>query len=148
MDVRAKHLVQESWMQVEPIADTAATLFYDKLFELDPSLRALFPSTDLREQKKKLMQTLTVAVRSLYRLDELTPALEALGRRHVAYRVQDAHYETVGQALLWALQQSLGVAFTSQVRDAWVETYQLLASVMQRGAREAAAETTLLRAAA
>lgn len=77
-------------MKVEPIADTAATLFYDKLFELNPALRPLFPSTDLREQKKKLMQTLTVAVRGLYRLDDLTPAPEALGRRHVGYGVQDA----------------------------------------------------------
>ncbi|HEU4886172.1 MAG TPA: globin family protein [Longimicrobium sp.] len=148
MDVRVKQLVQESWMQVEPIADRAATLFYDRLFELDPALRPMFPSTDLREQKKKLMQTLTVAVRSLYRLDELTPALEALGRRHAGYRVQDAHYETVGQALLWTLEQGLGAAFTPGVRDAWVETYQLVASVMKRAARESTEETTLLRAAA
>jgi hemoglobin-like flavoprotein len=148
MDVRVKQLVQESWMQVEPIADTAATLFYDKLFELDPSLRPMFPSTDLREQKKKLMQTLTVAVRSLYRLDELTPALEALGRRHAGYRVQDAHYATVGQALLWTLEQGLGAAFTPEVRDAWTETYQLIASVMQRAAREAAAEPAPVRKAA
>jgi hemoglobin-like flavoprotein len=94
------------------------------------------------------MQTLTVAVRGLYRLDELTPALEALGRRHVGYHVQDAHYATVGQALLWTLEQGLGAVFTPEVRDAWEETYALVASVMQRGAREAAAESTLLRAAA
>jgi len=135
-------------MQVEPVADAAATLFYDKLFELDPALRPLFPFTDLREQKKKLMQTLTVAVRGLYRLDELTPALEALGRRHVGYGVQDAHYDTVGRALLWTLEQGLGPAFTPEVRDAWVETYQLVASVMQRAGGEAAAESTPLRAAA
>ncbi|HEX5872074.1 MAG TPA: globin family protein [Longimicrobium sp.] len=143
MDVRAKHLVQESWMKVEPIADTAATLFYDRLFELDPALRPLFPSTGLREQKKKLMQTLTVAVRGLYRLDELTPALEALGRRHVGYGVQDAHYETVGQALLWTLEQGLGAAFTAEVRAAWVQTYDLVTSVMQRAAREVEEEPAL-----
>jgi hemoglobin-like flavoprotein len=148
MDVRSKQLVQESWMQVEPIADTAATLFYGRLFELDPALRPLFPSTDLREQKRKLMQTLTVAVRSLHRLDELTPALQALGRRHVGYGVQDAHYETVGQALLWTLEQGLGAAFTPQVRDAWVETYRLVASVMQRAAAEAATEPAPVRKAA
>jgi hemoglobin-like flavoprotein len=140
MDVRSKQLVQESWMKVEPIADKAATLFYSRLFELDPTLRPLFPSADLREQKKKLMQTLTVAVRGLYRLDELTPALEALGRRHAGYNVKDEHYETVGAALLWTLEKGLGAAFTPQVRDAWIETYSLVALVMQRGAREAAAE--------
>lgn len=148
MDVRAKQLVQESWMQVEPIADTAATLFYDKLFELDPALRPLFPSTDLREQKKKLMQTLTVAVRGLYRLDELTPALEALGRRHAGYHVKDEHYATVGQALLWTLEQGLGPSFTAEVRDAWVETYEMVASVMQRAGREAVAGSETLQNAA
>lgn len=147
MDVRSKHLVQDTWMQMERIADAAATLFYDRLFELDPSLRPLFPATDLRDQKRKLMQTLTVAVRGLHRLEDLTPALEALGRRHVGYGVQDAHYETVGQALLWTLEQGLGAAFTDQVRDAWVETYRLVTSVMQRAAREAAESAPVLQAA-
>lgn len=147
MDVRSKHLVQDTWMQMERIADAAATRFYDRLFELDPSLRALFPATDLRDQKRKLMQTLTVAVRGLHRLQDLTPALEALGRRHVGYGVQDAHYETVGQALLWTLEHGLGAAFTPQVRDAWVETYQLVTSVMQRAAREAAESAPVLQAA-
>lgn len=148
MDVRVKQMVQESWLKIDPIADTAATLFYDRLFELDPTLRPLFAFTDLHEQKKKLMQTLTVVVRGLYKLDELTPALEALGRRHVGYRVQDAHYETVGQALLWTLEQGLGDAFTPTLRDAWAETYHLVTSAMQRGAREAAAESETLLAAA
>lgn len=136
MDARSKQLVQDSWTKVEPIADVAATLFYDRLFELDPALRALFPSRDLGEQKKKLMQTLTIAVRGLDRLDQLTPALEALGRRHVGYHVKDRHYDTVGQALLWALEQGLGAGFTPEVRDAWAATYDLVASVMQRAGRE------------
>lgn len=144
MDARTKQLVQESWKQVEPIADTAATLFYDRLFTLDPALRPLFPSMDLGEQKRKLMQTLTIAVRGLDRLDQLTPALEALGRRHVGYGVQDAHYDTVGAALLWTLEQGLGDAFTPEVREAWAEIYHLVASVMQRAAAES---TPIARAA-
>lgn len=143
MDAQTKQLVQDSWTQVEPIADVAATLFYDRLFTLDPALRPLFPATDLGEQKKKLMQTLTIAVRSLDRLDQLVPALEALGRRHAGYGVEDAHYDTVGQALLWTLEQGLGAAFTPAVRNAWAETYALVASVMQRASREAEAAPAL-----
>jgi hemoglobin-like flavoprotein len=146
MDTRTKQLVQESWMQVEPIADTAATLFYDRLFALDPALRPLFRSTDFGEQKKKLMQTLAVAVRGLDKLDQLTPALEALGRRHAGYRVKDEHYATVAQALLWTLEQGLGPAFTPEVRDAWTETYLLVASVMQRASSEASTGTPALAA--
>jgi hemoglobin-like flavoprotein len=132
-------LVQSTWEQVLPIADTAAQLFYGKLFELDPSLRALFAQTDMAEQRKKLMQIITVAVRGLERLDELIPAVEAMGRRHSGYGVRDEHYNTVAAALLWTLQQGLGAGFTPQVRSAWTETYTVLAAVMQRGARQLAA---------
>jgi hemoglobin-like flavoprotein len=132
-------LVQQSWEQVVPIADTAAQLFYGRLFELDPSLRGMFAHTDMTEQRKKLMQILTVVVRGLQQLEELLPAVEALGRRHAGYGVTDDHYATVAEALLWTLEQGLGAGFTPEVRSAWTETYTALAGVMQRGARELAA---------
>jgi hemoglobin-like flavoprotein len=132
-------LVQESWEQVLPIADTAAQLFYSRLFELDPSLRRLFTQTDMAEQRKKLMQMITVAVRGLTRLDELVPAVEALGNRHAGYGVTDSHYGTVATALLWTLEKGLGEGFTPEVRAAWIETYTILATVMQNGARRSAA---------
>ena len=59
--------------------------------------------------------------------------------RHVAYGVEDAHYATVGKALLWTLEQGLGDAFTLEVREAWTIAYGLLAGTMQEGAREAVA---------
>jgi len=131
-------LVQDSWERVVPIADTAARLFYNRLFDIDPSLKELFSQTDMTEQRKKLMQIITVAVRGLQRIDELLPAIEAMGRRHSGYGVKEEHYTTVATALLWTLEQGLGPAFTPDVRSAWVETYTILAAVMQRGARLAA----------
>ena len=128
-------LVKESFAKVLPIADTAADLFYARLFELDPSLRHMFPA-DLAEQKHKLMMTLKFAVNSLSRLDELVPAVQALGRRHAGYGVKNEHYHTVGAALLWTLEQGLGEAFTPEVKAAWVAVYTILANTM----REAAAE--------
>jgi hemoglobin-like flavoprotein len=128
--------IRASWTVVEPIQDVAATLFYDRLFELDPSLRRLFRRTDMAQQKKILMQTLTVVVKSLDRVDQLVPALQAMGRRHAGYGVRPAHYETVGEALLWTLGQGLGEQFTPDLRDAWAEAYTLLASVMIDAAQE------------
>lgn len=133
MTPESKALVQESWTLVEPIADTAAELFYGRLFELDPSLRSMFRG-DMKEQGKKLMQMITVVVRGLNRLDDLVPAIEALGRRHVGYGVKDSHYDTVAAALLWTLEQGLGAAFTPAVKAAWTEAYTLLATVMKRAA--------------
>jgi hemoglobin-like flavoprotein len=132
-------LIRESWSQVAPIADVAATIFYDKLFELDPSLRRLFARTDMAAQRRNLMQTLGVVVASVDRLETIIPAVEALGRRHAGYGVEPAHFETVGQALLDTLAVGLGDAFTAEVREAWATAYGVLAGVMQSAAAEIAA---------
>jgi hemoglobin-like flavoprotein len=128
-------LIRESWAAVEPIADAAASLFYGRLFELDPALERLFRRTDMDRQRKVLMQTLTVVVKTLDRIDQLLPAVQALGRRHAGYGVRDTHYATVGAALLWTLEQGLGEAFTPAVREAWTEAYGTLASVMVEAAK-------------
>lgn len=126
-------LVQSTWEKVVPISATAAELFYGRLFELDPSLRPLFTS-DIKEQGKKLMMMITVAVRGLNDLGKLVPAVQELGRRHVAYGVKDEHYATVGAALLWTLEKGLGDAFTPEVKEAWATVYGILADTMKKAA--------------
>lgn len=123
-------LIQRSFADVLPIADTAGTLFYNRLFELDPTLRPMFRG-DMREQGKKLMAMLKLVVNGLTRLDDLVPAIESLGRRHVAYGVRDEHYAVVGAALLWTLRQGLGDHFTPETEAAWRSAYTVLATVMQ-----------------
>ena len=131
-------LVQSSFAIIAPIADDAAALFYVRLFEIDPSLRRMFPE-DMAGQRKKLMQMLTAAVKGLDRLDQLVPVLQDLGRRHVAYGVTDAHYDTVGAALLWTLEMGLGRAFTPEMQLAWATVYGLLSTTMKDAARQALA---------
>jgi hemoglobin-like flavoprotein len=126
-------LVQTSFVLVMPIADTAAALFYQRLFELDPSLRPMFRG-DIQEQGRKLMSMLKIAVNGLTRLDQLVPAVRELGQRHARYGVRDEHYDTVAAALLWTLGQGLGVAFTPEVEQAWVAAYTLLAGTMKAAA--------------
>lgn len=136
MDQESIRLVQQTWKQVDPIREQAAALFYGRLFELDPSLRPLFKG-DMAEQGRKLMNMLATAAMGLDRLDGIVGEVQALGRRHVAYGVQDAHYDTVGAALLWTLEQGLGNAFTPQVKAAWAEAYTLLADTMKQAAADA-----------
>jgi hemoglobin-like flavoprotein len=126
-------LVQDSYAKVGPIADAAADLFYGRLFATAPEVRALFPE-DMAEQKRKLMAMLGLAVANLDRPETVVPAVRDLGRRHVAYRVEAAHYAPVGAALLWTLEQGLGPDFTPEVRAAWTETYGLVAGIMKDAA--------------
>ena len=130
-------LVQDSFKSVIPIADTAADIFYGRLFEVAPQLRPMFPQ-DMSEQKKKLMQMIGVAVTNLHQVDTIVAPVQDLGRRHVGYGVKDEHYDVVGGALLWTLGRGLGDAFTPDVETAWAEAYGLLASVMKDAAAEAA----------
>ena len=129
-------LVQTSWEKVKPISEQAAELFYGRLFELDPSLKPLFKG-DMKEQGRKLMATLNLAVTSLTNLEAILPAVKDLGRRHVKYGVPDESYATVGQALLWTLGQGLGDAFTDEHKEAWTQTYVTLSTVMLDAAHEA-----------
>ncbi|MHB9102670.1 MAG: globin family protein [Sulfuricella sp.] len=126
-------LVRSSWQQVLPIKDTAAQLFYGQLFVLDPSLRSLFKG-DMIEQGRKLMAMINTVVNSLDKLGPILETIEEMGRRHVAYGVTEAHYDTVGSALIWTLGQGLGEQFTPAVKDAWAEAYNTLASAMKQAA--------------
>jgi nitric oxide dioxygenase len=128
--------VQESFAKVVPNADTAAGLFYDRLFVLNPLLRSLFKD-DLTAQKKMLMQALGFVVAGLDRPSDIVPAVQALGRRHAGYGVAESDYDTVGAALLWTLEQGLGEAFTAEVQGAWVAAYALLSTTMKDAARNA-----------
>ena len=128
-------MVQRSFAQIKASPETVAALFYQRLFELDPSLRFMFKG-DMKEQGQKLMTMLKVAVTSLTKLDTIVSAVQELGRRHAGYGVTAAHYDTVAAALLWTLEQGLGPDFTPEVKAAWVEVYTLLATVMQEAAAE------------
>ena len=131
-------LIQASWAQVEPIADTAAQIFYERLFATAPEVRSMFPD-DLSEQRRKLMATIGMVVKGLPRLAQVVPNVRALGRRHAAYGVRPEQYAVVGNALLWTLEQGLGEGFTEAHASAWAEAYGLLADTMLAGAEEALA---------
>jgi hemoglobin-like flavoprotein len=134
-------IVQGDWQKVATIADTAATLFYDRLFTVDPDLRRLFKS-DLGEQKVKLMKMIGAAVNGLGNLPELVPVVKALGQRHQGYGVKADHYATVGSVLLWTLGQGLGTSFDAEHQAAWGKVYGVLADTMKAAAQPSAVAST------
>ena len=139
MNAESVRLVRRSFEQLAPVAPQAAALFYRNLFRLDPSLERMFRG-DMVQQGERLMKMIGTAVGLLEDQARLTPALRALGARHVGYGVQEAHYATVGEALIGTLEQGLGAAFSPPVRHAWVEVYAFIARTMMAAARAAAAE--------
>ena len=134
--------IQDSFAKVGPIADTAAALFYGRLFEIAPEVKPLFRG-DMTEQGRKLMKTLTVVVNGLGDLEAILPAASALAKGHVAYGVEASHYTPVGEALLWTLERGLGADWTPEIQGAWTAAYSTLANFMigeAYGSAAAAAE--------
>ena len=131
-------LVKRTWQKVLPIRDTAAELFYGRLFAVDSKLRPLFKG-DMKAQGRKLMAMISTAVTSLDDLENIVPAVQDLGRRHAGYGVKEVHYDSVAVALIWTLEQGLGDAFTEEVRQAWASAYALLAATMKDAAARTAA---------
>lgn len=124
--------VQESFALVVPDRELVAQQFYARLFEIAPELRPMF-TRDLASQGRKLMNVLKLVVHSLENIGGLVPFIAEMGQRHRGYGVLDAHYDLVGQALIWTLEQGLGEAFTDHHRGSWLAAYDLLASTMKQG---------------
>jgi len=133
MDQGQQNLVQASFAKVAPNADLAATMFYDRLFTIDPDLRPLFKG-DMANQRRLLMAMIATAVNNLHQLDQILPAVRSLGQRHAGYGVKGADYDTVGSALLGTLEEALGDEFTPEVCAAWTVCYQTLAGEMKAAA--------------
>lgn len=131
-------LVKETWGMVIPIADTAASLFYARLFETNPQLAPMFKGVNLPEQRKKLVKAINMVVVSLERIEALVPIIRDMGRRHAGYGVKDQHYGQVGAALLWTLEAGLGDDWSDEAAMAWSLAYRLLANTMIAGAHEGA----------
>lgn len=130
MNPRQIQLIRSALYQIEPIADTAVSLFYARLFELDPAMRSMFPA-DLTVQGKKSMHLIKSDVSLLDRPHALVSAAEALGKRHAADGLQDEHYAAVGAALIWTLERVLGTGFAPDVKSAWLTFYLLIANTMK-----------------
>ena len=122
-------LVQQTFAEVAPTSEQAAVIFYDRLFEVAPGVKAMFPS-DMTEQRTKLMGTLAVVVNGLSNLSSVLPAASALAKRHVGYGATPEHYPVVGGALLWTLEKGLGEAWTPDVAAAWTAAYGTLSGYM------------------
>jgi hemoglobin-like flavoprotein len=122
-------LVQDSFAKVAPISETAAVLFYDRLFEIAPQVRAMFPA-DMTEQRRKLMAMLAAVVNGLGNLTSILPAASALAKRHVSYGAKPEHYPVVGAALLWTLEKGLGDGWTPDIAAAWTAAYGTLSGYM------------------
>jgi nitric oxide dioxygenase len=122
-------LIRDSFHRLEPDVETASDLLYARLFEIAPELRAMFRS-DMAGQGMQFMSTLGVIVQHLDDPEALRPHLEHLAQGHAAFGVKPEHFRPMGQALIWAMRETLGEKFSEAAAVAWEAAYELLAGEM------------------
>lgn len=132
--------VQQSFRSLAPFRDYAATTFYERLFEIDPSTKPLFAGIDMRAQGERLMASLAVIVdclRDPKKLNEASGAKAIGGFRH---GVQECHLASLGKALMAMLETLLGHDWTHELWIAWAEVYTLVSRAISRTARAGATQ--------
>jgi nitric oxide dioxygenase len=130
-------LLETSFQAIAPRGEAFVTAFYERLFTNYPQTRAFFASTNMKEQRKKLLGALILVIQNLRKPEVLTSALQGLGQRHVKYGVQPEHYPIVGTILLETFAEFLGDNWTSEYHDAWAQAYEAICSIMLEGTRMA-----------
>jgi hemoglobin-like flavoprotein len=134
-------LVKNSWALVAQLPmETVGGLFYNRLFEIMPSVKPMFSRTPMPEQSKKLLTMLSYVIAKLDKLEEILDEVTKLARRHTQYGVKDEHYAAVGTALLWTLEQGLGAEWNDELKAAWTEIYGILAGAMMNVQQEQRSE--------
>jgi hemoglobin-like flavoprotein len=123
-------VVKRSWgifRNIDPIL--VGEVFYGRIFLKAPGIKKMFP-VSMEAQYGKIIDMLSLMVARLERMDELTNEISALALRHVQYGVKRGHYEIVGEALLWTLEQGLGRDWTDEVKEAWTSCYTVFSDKM------------------
>ncbi len=134
-------LVKNSWALVAQLPmETVGELFYNRLFEIMPSVKPMFSRTPMPEQSKKLLTMLSYVIGKLDKLEEIMDEVTKLARRHTQYGVKDEHYAAVGFALIWTLEQGLGELWNGALEAAWTEVYGILAGAMMSVQQEQTSE--------
>jgi len=126
-------VLEQSFDKIKPHATAFASSFYKNLFSDSPHLQALFFTTPMEEQEKKLMMSLTLVINNLRNLAYLTSMLKDLGARHIKYGAVREYYPLIGASLLKTLESYLETGWTSEVRQAWTDAYAEVAKTMLEG---------------
>lgn len=126
-------LLESSFKLVVPRAPEFVDAFYAKLFQLYPETQQFFTSTDMTQQRNKLIAALVLVIENLRHPQSLIPALSALGQKHQSYNIGPAHYPMVGSALLQTFSEFLGDRWNAEVEEAWTQAYGVITQAMLSG---------------
>ena len=126
-------LLEHSFELVAPKGEALVDVFYNHLFEDYPAVRPLFEDVDMQEQRSRLLASLVLVVANLRAPEELAPALELLGQRHIKYGAIEVYYPAVGATLVKSLAEIAGEHWNDELEQAWSDAYDEISAIMLSG---------------
>lgn len=130
-------IVKRTWklfQKIDPVI--VGDTLYSKLFSDHPGLRKMFPK-DMEAQYRKLMDILSTIIARLDMQEHFPDEVLKMAQRHIGYDVKPVHFDWVGTALLWTLQQGLGSDWTDEVKSAWTNCYGSVSTIMMESSLSA-----------
>ncbi len=122
-------LLEASLRTLERKSGALADSLFASLLGERPELEALFPD-DLDAHKRRFLVGLSTLIGSLRRPEKLEACLEELSARHAAAGVRREHYPLFRRALLSALREVTGPAWSPGLAVAWGSAYDAVRDTM------------------
>jgi hemoglobin-like flavoprotein len=128
------NLIHQSFDEMWPIRRNLAAQFYSRFFETAPDARRLFPD-DMGRLHLKLMNTIAAIVGALDNRALFHSIIGHTALQHARFGMTASQLTAFGDALIWSLEQQLGVAFTPVLREAWMALYKEMQTEMINAAK-------------
>lgn len=128
-------VINATFGRIADRADQIADVFYERLFEAEPSARSLFDQR-IDAQRQRFMVELGWLAEAAADLEDIRERVEALGVRHLGYGVQSEHYPLMRSALLDSFATVLE-DWTDDQADAWGQLIDAVAHIMASAADNA-----------
>lgn len=131
--------LRTSLKMLAPRGEQLATAFFARLFKAHPPLRVLFP-TDTMRRNQDLLSALGSLTKNANRLNALEHLLMEFGARNQHSGILPHHYGMARDAMLDAMHETAGDAWTPELEQAWSTVLNVASSVVIRGAGRARAK--------
>ena len=148
MNKQEHDAIRSNWEVIRPNVRFVARLFCTRLLLIDPSLAPLF-RRDAEEQSRRLLKAVGIAVYGIGQPHILLPVVRMLGHHPSVRSMTPGQFESIGQAMQWALRIALNEAFDPTAQRAWENLYRAVSGTLRDACRETQgmAVTELLAAA-
>lgn len=134
-------LISENFKYVAGKNPDLVADFYALLFERYPEARPLFAKSDMDFQKTALTNSLAAVVEHVEDPAWLTATLTTVGRKHVAYGVEDHMYDWVRDCLIDTFKAISADRWSAELHDAWFSVLGAVNDLALKGAAQARSES-------